>query len=213
MRYPVIEIFSSIQGEGCMIGMPVTFVRFAGCNLRCPWCDSKETWRVPKEEGEHIQGLKWFTAEEILDHCEQHYVVLTGGEPCMQDLTELITLLHQWDKIIAIETNGSMETHPDLDWVVASPKAINEFQIHPKCQYNELKYVVDENFTVDVIPEDMKQTEGMIWVQPCDFGKPTDTNQDALLKTKDSYKKCSDLVMLYPYLRAGIQLHKVYDVR
>ena len=75
--YKVKEVFDSIQGEGCMIGMPVTFIRLQGCNLACPWCDSKETWGQ--------KTYTEYTAEQLAMQVNQETVVITGGEPTIQD--------------------------------------------------------------------------------------------------------------------------------
>ena len=217
MKYPVVEQFNSIQGEGAMIGMPVTFIRLFGCNLTCPWCDSKVTWvnlqkleDMKEQEETNNLGFTWMSAEELAERCEQDYVVITGGEPTIHDLEPLITALHQWKKVVCIETNGTNPTHPGLDWVVASPKPPQYF-LHPECNYNELKYVVDDTFNISAIPERMYETEGCVWLQPCDYEPLAKENAKEL--TKQSYQKCFDLTMKYPYLRVGIQLHKVYEVR
>ena len=84
--YPIIEIFTSIQGEGTHMGLVTTFVRFAGCNLTCPWCDTKESW--------DIANSKQMTVEEIVAQCDAARVVLTGGEPTLYELKHLITALH-----------------------------------------------------------------------------------------------------------------------
>ena len=76
----VIEIFESIQGEGVHIGKAVTFLRLAGCNLHCPWCDTKESWGDVGEE---------MTIAEILEKVNSYrssIVVITGGEPTIQPL-------------------------------------------------------------------------------------------------------------------------------
>ena len=226
--YPVVEQFDSIQGEGAMIGMPVTFIRLFGCNLTCPWCDSKETWtnldklkQLEENQSNECDGKKlnftWMSAEELAEKCEQAYVVITGGEPTLHDLTELIDALHEWNKVVCIETNGTNPTHPGLDWVVASPKPPQYF-LHPECRYNELKYVVDDAFNVSAIPECMYESQGCVWLQPCDYkplkpGKSVVKELEAEELTRQSYQKCFDLTMKYPYLRVGIQLHKVYEVR
>lgn len=214
--YPVVEVFDSIQGEGSMIGMPVTFVRFFGCNLHCPWCDSKETWGKsaygPEEEisdealSNVHRAFTYWTIEEIVNKCQQHYIVLTGGEPLLQFLDPLCDELHQWNKIIMCETNGTVASPEGIDWVVASPKP-DQYELHPECNYSELKYVVDDNFDVSIIPEDIRATEGCIWLQPCDYGKGNEE------KTKASYKRCAELPLQFPFLRTGIQLHKILEVK
>ena len=107
------EIFYSLQGEGFHTGTPATFVRFSGCNLRCPFCDTRH------EEGTLM------TDDDILQAVTQHparLVVLTGGEPSLwidQDLTDR---LHRAGKYIAIETNGTHPLPAGIDWVTCSPK-------------------------------------------------------------------------------------------
>jgi len=96
----VVEIFDSIQGEGITVGRPSTFVRLAGCNLRCKWCDTKYAW--DQEAGEEM------TTDQILAQLvKQPNIVITGGEPLLQDLLELLRRIKQdciW-KHVTVETN------------------------------------------------------------------------------------------------------------
>lgn len=198
--YPVMEIFTSIQGEGSMLGMPVTFIRMAGCNLACPWCDTKESWK---------KDAKRISIMEIVDQCAMAIVVITGGEPCLQNLVPLIEALHLKEKFVCIETNGTLPTPEGVDWVVCSPKPA-EYEINAQCWFNELKYVVDDNFDADTcIPEDCKKTCGTVWLQPCDYGE----GEENKAKTRASMQKCIDLTLKKGYLRTGIQLHKILDVK
>lgn len=199
MKYPVLEIFDSIQGEGSMIGMPVTFIRFKGCNLACPWCDTKESWKKPEAD----EGM---TIEEIVEQCHMTCVVLTGGEPCLNDLVPLITAMQVKNKYVCIETNGTLPTPENADWIVASPKP-PEYKIHAECFFNELKYVCDEDFSVDCIPPAQKNEFGCIWIQPCDYGKGKEE------QTKASYERAASLPLQHQYLRTGIQLHKILNVK
>jgi hypothetical protein len=79
--------------------------------------------------------------------------------------------------------------------------------INGKCFFNELKYVVDDVFDLDCVPEDQKRACGRVWLQPCDCGKGNEA------KTEASRQKCFDLTMKNPYFRVGIQLHKLYNVK
>lgn len=197
VRYPVVEIFNSIQGEGSMVGMPVTFVRFAGCNLSCPWCDSKKTWK---------KDANMMSVADIVEKCDKNTVVFTGGEPCLQDLQPLITVLHEGHKFLCIETNGTQATPDGIDWVVCSPKPQTNYTIVHACFFNELKYIVDDEFDISAIPPEKRHTCGEVWIHPCEIGG---INSE---QTKKSLDRCKELVMTYDFLRLGIQVHKVIGV-
>ena len=195
MYYYICEIFDSIQGEGSWMGIPATFIRFTGCNLRCEWCDTKYSWDPENEQKMNV--------DEIISHINFPTVIITGGEPTIYDLKELIGAIREKfcnkkTAKIAIETNGTNEINWDIDWIVCSPKPDADFQI--RCEPNELKYVVDEKFSVDVIP-DRYIDKIPIWLQP---------NSEDL---DNSMKKCYSLTMKHSFLRLGIQLHKIYNIK
>lgn len=192
----VIEQFDSIQGEGSFLGRPCTFIRLAGCNLTCEWCDTKESWA--KEA-----GYDW-SIEQIRAHCYNNIVVITGGEPCIhKDLFALIVELKSFGHYVCIETNGTLAVPKNVDWVVASPKPQSDYMIHPNCTPNELKYVVDDFFEADVaIPEEVRTAySGRIWLQP---------EGNNMI---DSWTRCLDLAMEDARLRVGVQLHKIMEVK
>jgi len=137
VRYPVNEIFFSMQGEGAFTGTPAAFVRMQGCPVGCPWCDTKHTWErkdmkrvavstillkteVPTEE------WTWFTPEDIartLSNWRCHHVVITGGEPCAHDLEPLTALLERAGYRAQIETSGTFEIKASRGaYVTVSPK-------------------------------------------------------------------------------------------
>jgi 7-carboxy-7-deazaguanine synthase len=126
------EIFHSVQGEGVNIGKPAVFMRLGLCNLACTWCDTKYTWDWERYESQQqIMEMSLEEAErEILGHnCK--YLIVTGGEPMIQQ-RQLISLLERLkDKgfHIETETNGTIVPAPELvnlidDWSV-SPKLAN----------------------------------------------------------------------------------------
>ena len=107
----VVEIFKSIEGEGKRTGQVVTFIRLAGCNLRCSYCDTKYSFNV--EEATEM------SIEQILLECRRigyHNITLTGGEPLIhKDVDILIEALCSIGFQVNIETNGSVDLRPFVE--------------------------------------------------------------------------------------------------
>jgi len=122
----VHEIFKSIQGEGIDIGMPMVFVRFAGCNLACEWCDTTYASRS-SSQAKRMAYMQ--VIQEIEKFGEMFGVTLTGGEPLIQDKEQLDWLIYELKGrgyFINIETNGVFL--PDLQ----HGKLVDRFSISPK---------------------------------------------------------------------------------
>ena len=191
--YPVLEVFDSIQGEGLHSGLGAAFIRLAGCNLRCDWCDT--AYSVAREGGERL------TAEAILQRYSftQPLVIITGGEPTLHDLGPLVQALHGLGKHVCIETNGTNPVPEEwgVDWITVSPKPQSGYAV--RCRADELKYVVDEAFTLDVVDFSRCAGKVILQVESC---KPA------------SVAKAYALVMENPQhkLRLGVQLHKLIGV-
>lgn len=121
MKVKVSEIFHSVQGEGLLAGVPSTFVRLSGCNLRCTWCDTPYASWNP--EGDILE------ANEIVDRIIEgglNHVVLTGGEPMLFEATELISqACHDLGKHVTIETAGTISRKVHCDLMSISPKLKN----------------------------------------------------------------------------------------
>lgn len=114
--FHLVEIFESLQGEGRNTGRPCVFVRFAGCNLNCPWCDTDRTRRFSLALSDLVAEVKSYRAKSV---------ILTGGEPTLvDDMPELVASLKAEGYWIGVETNGTAE--PDwltfVDYVACSPK-------------------------------------------------------------------------------------------
>lgn len=120
----VMEIYRSVQGEGLLMGVPTTFVRFFACNLRCSWCDTKYSWSV--REGGTWESLAPEAIAEQIHVLGAHHVVLTGGEPMLQkDLASLAHILKDQGYHLTVETNTTIfraGTIPLIDLWSLSPK-------------------------------------------------------------------------------------------
>ena len=118
MNYKLNSIFTSLQGEGRNVGRPATFIRFATCNMRCPWCDTHHTVHMEISLGELMLKVR---------RREKRFVIITGGEPTIQPgLSELVRRLKDEGRIVALETNG-LEAPPEpelFDYIACSPKAV-----------------------------------------------------------------------------------------
>lgn len=120
----VHEIFKSIQGEGLYTGAPTVFVRFAGCTVGCPKCDTTPSWKAVNQLGEKES----VGPSEILDHIQSHidrhprHICITGGEPLEQRLVELglfisqaTNIFKQSLRVVDLETSGALPIRPLLD--------------------------------------------------------------------------------------------------
>jgi len=134
---PIMEQFYSIQGEGHYSGKPAVFIRIAGCDVGCVWCDVKESWDRNEHELKTIDEIVSDVAET---KCK--FVVITGGEPAMYDLTNLTTELKNNNCEIAIETSGVYPVIGNVDWVCFSPKKFKKPLEEFFHQSDELKVVV-----------------------------------------------------------------------
>lgn len=202
VKFPVLEIFDSIQGEGYMLGQPATFVRLLGCNLKCPWCDTKTSW-ISNQTNISAQSMR--SIEEIVSCCNLEMVVITGGEPCIHpDLYALVEALKQKQHYVALETNGTLPTPTNIDWVTASPKP-EDYIIHPDCHFNELKYVVTRDMCLPpiVLPALLKYPHAPVWLQPNGYDM-----EYCATKAAEFVKHANR-----PNLRLGVQLHKIFNFR
>ena len=185
------EIFYSIQGEGTYAGVPAVFVRLAGCNLSCDFCDTD-------------YSLKFLaTVEEVVDRviavgggCPT--VVLTGGEPLAQrEALALIEALGRAGKRVHIESNGTIPVDLPKDvWLCVSPKE----RVHPRMaqRADEVKVIVN-----GTVPEDqlaMFGARNSILLQP-------EGNKPANLELALQYVKAHP-----DRFRLSVQLHKYIGV-
>lgn len=163
----ICEIFVSIQGEGWRQGIPAIFIRFYECNLRCKFCDTPIAF-TRKESIDEEKILK-----KVKSLSERNYkisnVIITGGEPYLQDFTNLSCKLRQNGFFVCVETNGTIWKKIPVDWICVSPKK-NARKMFPdgydrrfRNIANEFKYVITGRKDFDFI--DRKITQPLI-LQP-----------------------------------------------
>jgi organic radical activating enzyme len=196
----VNEIFYSIQGEGRYTGTPAVFVRFAGCNLNCWFCDTE------------FHSFTEMSEEEIVAEVSQYpsqYIVITGGEPTLQLTASLTTLLHAAGFYIMLETNGTraLQEGCEVDWITCSPKqkgpspsTIHTLNIQ---RIDELKVVYEG------AEQDMSQYDAInakeYSLQPC---CTNDRQKDTFITNQTI-----DYILAHPKWRLSLQTHKVLGVR
>ena len=189
--YRVNEIFYSIQGEGTFAGTPAVFVRFSGCNLDCPWCDTDHTRAETMTRDELETAVR-----ELLKDRDGAIVVLTGGEPALQ-LRDDEPLFRGFGAKVCIETNGTLPVPGWVDWVTVSPKnGLRPLVPTP----NELKFV----FEPEHIPYYLSMQEAACpkSIQPLARKDGTTNLREAL-----------EFVLAHPRFHLSVQLHKIIGVR
>jgi 7-carboxy-7-deazaguanine synthase len=160
VAYAVKEIFLTLQGEGAHTGRTAVFCRFSGCNLwsgreedraeaQCQFCDTDFVGTDGTHGGRYhdADALANAIAHQWGSTQERRFVVMTGGEPLLQLDLPLIEALHRRSFAVAVETNGTLDPPPGLDWICVSPKANTELRIKSG---HELKLVFPQ---VDAPPE------------------------------------------------------------
>lgn len=192
----VNEIFYSIQGEGFHTGRAAVFVRFSGCNLKCPFCDTD------------FDNYEKLSEEEIVDECVRigrgcHFVVITGGEPTLQVTASLIDKFHEKGFFVSMESNGTRKPPFNVDWLTISPKSpfVGEKANIEVSHCQELKVVFDIEHPVT----DYTIEAELYYLQPCDTG-----NQE---RNKEIINALVDFVKKNPKWKISLQTQKMLAVR
>jgi len=196
----VNEIFYSLQGEGWFAGMAAVFVRFSGCNLKCPFCDTD------------FKSYTEMTEKEIADEIAKYpaeLVVITGGEPALQLTESLVEKIHALEKSVAVETNGTKPLPDNVDWVTLSPKEpfvgasgaitlkrADEVKIVCNGDDAELEKLIGIANSIDC---------WHMYIQPCDTG-------DAA-KNQKVAEYCVDYVKKHPKWKLSLQTQKILKIR
>lgn len=203
--YRVNNIFYSLQGEGRNTGRAAVFVRFAGCNLRCPFCDTE------------FDTYTEMTAEEIIAKAASlhpssstlpSFIVLTGGEPTLQVDEAFVDLLHNAGYEVAMESNGTRPAPQNLDWLTVSPKLTGGERTEMRDeegwrQPDELKVIFDEHTDPETyLPA---PSHAALYLQPCDTGS---AERNAMI-----IQRCIDYIKQHPQWRLSLQTHKLANFK
>jgi len=137
IEIPIMEYFYTIQGEGFYSGRPAFFIRTAGCDVGCVWCDVKDSWDANSHPLKSIDSL----IKEV-QSTPTNFVVITGGEPAMYDISALVKRLKDIGIETAIETSGCYPLSAAIDWYCFSPKKFKDPVDEAYTKANELKIVI-----------------------------------------------------------------------
>jgi organic radical activating enzyme len=196
-KLPVMEFFHTLQGEGRWTGHAAFFIRLAGCDVGCVWCDVKESWEVSEKQWMKVDDLVWEAAQYPSD-----IVVITGGEPAMYDMGLLTEKLHAIGKRIHLETSGAYPIRGKFDWVCLSPKKFKEPIDGVLHMARELKVVIFH-------PSDFDWADA--------FAEKVHDNCELFLQPEWSRRDkhvstIIDKVKMDPRWRISLQTHKYLDI-
>jgi 7-carboxy-7-deazaguanine synthase (Cx14CxxC type) len=209
MTYSVKEMYYTLQGEGAQTGRAAVFLRFAGCNLWtglerdratavCQFCDTDFVGT------DGPGGGKFATADDLARAVAEKwpggarpYVVCTGGEPLLQLEDAAIAALHARGFEVGIETNGTQEPPPGIDWICVSPKANAELVL---THGNELKLIYPQAGAEPERYADLAFVN--FFLQPMDSPE-----RDANTQAAIAY------CMTHPKWRLSLQTHKLIGIR
>ena len=191
-KYPIVEIFHSVQGEAFHAGIPHVFIRFGNCNLRCEWCD---TDFLTFEEMELSDIVK-----QVLQYdCKR--VIFTGGEPCLQDLNTIGSELKKHGINLSVETNGTISVPEIIDWICVSPKD----QVYPNVA---IKQRFGDELKVVYCGQDLSMYEELKDGFDHHFLQPCYMENDSVEQNGKNFAVVENLVKNSPGWRLSLQTHK-----
>lgn len=140
---PVMESFYTLQGEGFHQGKAAYFIRLAGCDVGCFWCDVKESWDATLHQQKTIDQIVKDALSTInFQFSIETICVITGGEPLMHDLDALTQSLQQNNFKTHIETSGSSALSGSWNWICLSPKKFKQPLPEVYAVADELKMII-----------------------------------------------------------------------
>jgi len=195
--YPVVETFHSIQGEGQWCGVSALFIRLGGCDVGCPWCDTKISWNPKRHPAMKVAELR-----ELVEQAQPRIVVITGGEPLMHDLLPLTEELESLNIPLHLETSGAHPLSGNFDWITLSPKTFKPPLAAIYDRVHELKVVING-------AEDLAWAES----QAAKIASSTPKYLQPQWTNETSQGLIFDYILAHPEWRLGLQTHKFLGVQ
>lgn len=160
---PVMEQFYTIQGEGTYTGSPAYFIRLGGCDVGCFWCDVKESWDADSHPKQSVEALV-----KEAKTSGAPIAVITGGEPCMHNLSSLTKGLKEAGIRTHLETSGAHPLTGDFDFITLSPKKFKAARDEFYEVAHELKVIVYNRHDLKWAEEHLEKlnSEASRYLQP-----------------------------------------------
>lgn len=197
VTYPIVETFHSVQGEGYWTGVNAFFIRLAGCDVHCPWCDTKHSWNSQRHPQKSTDDLA--NAAQAVNPA---IVIITGGEPLMHDLSPLTTALRDREMQVHLETSGAHPFSGNFDWVTFSPKQFKAPHGSVYDYADELKVVVTNEY-------DFKWAEQQAALVP----KTTLCYLQPEWNSTPSKDLIFNYILRNPQWRISLQTHKLLKIQ
>jgi 7-carboxy-7-deazaguanine synthase len=197
-KLPVMERFYTIQGEGVHSGCPAYFIRLAGCDVGCVWCDVKDSWNAEEHPLLSVEDL----INDVIN-AGANRVIITGGEPLMHDLQELTVGLRSNAVAVHLETSGVHPLSGEWNWITFSPKKFKRPTEEIFQRAHEMKVIVFH-------PSDIAWAE--------ELSKKLNSECSLLLqpeweRSEEMLPLIMNFITSHPQWRLSLQTHKYIGVQ
>ncbi|WP_036480466.1 7-carboxy-7-deazaguanine synthase QueE [Myxosarcina sp. GI1] len=197
ITYPIVETFHSVQGEGAWTGTNAFFIRLGGCDVHCPWCDTKHSWNAKKHPQQLIKDIA-----KAAKAANPKIVIVTGGEPLIHDLVPLTAAIKKLGMQVHLETSGAHPFSGNFDWVTFSPKQFKPPHLSIYDRVSELKVVVANQ-------EDLEWAERQAQMVASDAVRYLQPEWN----TPQSKDLIFNYILQHPQWRISLQTHKLLQIR
>ena len=209
---PVVEKFHSLQGEGFHVGKSAFFIRLAGCDVGCSWCDTKNSWNSKNYPLISITELTIEAIETIKKGAS--FLVITGGEPLHHNLDEFCKAIKNEKETslkIHLETSGTNEVSGSFDWITLSPKRHDPPKDYFLKHFDELKVIINDENDIQFAKE--------ISIKSKHIAEKTNSKPSKQLfvqpawNNEKGFSLAIDFVIKNPNWRLSIQTHKYLNLQ